>query len=94
MNERRIVVAFNPKGKDYCFTEVFLNHAYAKKFNDILNKSDHNWKTQLAKELIGKTFGTTNNEELKEKIIYCAEVQQKPISKICSLAIRKAIDTY
>ncbi len=96
MEHRRIAIYL---GSRIPVAKVQLNHLYSSKIDHIIFKTDDT-KTEVARQLLMKSFQTTDVTELRERIIYAANVKddslsaKRRIGEVCKLAIRRAIDTY
>lgn len=82
------------RGRTKTFAKIQMNHAYHAKIEYIRKQRGGCGKSVIIREFLMNIFNTKNVYELKERIYYASEIQNKKISDICKLAIRKAIDNY
>lgn len=96
MEHRRIAIYLGSRVQT---AQVKFNHLYTSKIDKIISQLDVT-KTEAARQLLMKSFQTTDVSELRERIIYAANVTDNSLSakrrigEVCKLAIRRAIDTY
>ncbi len=96
MDHRRIAIYL---GNRVATAQVKFNHLYTSKIDSIIFKTGDT-KTEVARQLLMKSFQTTDIIELRERIVYAANVtgntltEKRKIGEVCKLAIRRAIDTY
>jgi hypothetical protein len=98
MKDRRIAIYL---GSHKATSQVKMNHAYTNKIESIIFKTGHN-KTEVARQLLMHSFQTNNVCELKEKIVYAANMVndtaitemgfKRRVAVVCKKAIKIAID--
>jgi hypothetical protein len=94
MQHRRIAIYLEP-GKPTA--KVQLNHLYSQKIGSIIYKTGES-KTEIARRLLMDAFQTVDLIELRERIIYAADIKEetltakRKIAEVCKRAIKLSID--
>lgn len=95
MEHRRIAIYLGSRTPT---AKIQMNHLYSSKIDRIIFKEGIT-KVEAARQLLMKSFQTTDILELRERIIYAANVtgdglgEKRKIGAVCKLAIRRAIDS-
>lgn len=94
MEHRRIAIYLDSRKAT---AKVQLNHLYSQKISYIIFKTGES-KTEVARKLLMDAFQTGDLSELKERIIYAADIKEdtltakRKIGEVCKRAIKLAID--
>jgi hypothetical protein len=86
MEHRRIAIYLNSR---QATAKVQLNHLYTQKVDLIIFKTGYS-KTEVARQLLMKSFQTEDLSELKERIYYAANLDQETI-KVVDISVKRRI---
>lgn len=95
MINRRIVLRFDNK----VFANLNFNHSTANKINNIV-ASKGITRVEFARTALKSMFNTSDNEELKERIIYATSIQDLNVpvrrerGELCKIMIKRFVDSY
>jgi hypothetical protein len=94
MTHRRIAIYLDGRKAT---AKVQLNHLYSQKIGHIIYRTGES-KTEIARRLLMDFFQTDDLAELRERIIYTADMKEetltdkRKIAEVCKRAIKLSID--